>query len=85
MKWDFQSQYIMIHVIWTTYHVVGDDIFPLKSWMMKPYPENLSYEQRIYNYRISRARRTIESFKPYVEFINSKLKLVVGVMMHFKH
>ena len=36
--------------------------FPLKSWLMKPYPgKGLAEEQRIYNYRLSRARRTIEN------------------------
>ena len=42
--------------------LVGDDIFPLKPWLMKPYPgKNLTVEERIYNYRLSRARRTIEN------------------------
>ena len=44
------------------YVIVGDDIFPLKPWLMKPYPgKNLDQCQRIYNYRLSRARRTIEN------------------------
>ena len=44
------------------YVVVGDDIFPLKPWLMKPYPgKNLSESERVYNYRLSRARRTIEN------------------------
>ena len=43
------------------YVLVGDDIFPLKPWLMKPYPgKNLSESERVYNYRLSRARRTIE-------------------------
>ena len=42
--------------------IVGDDIFPLKPWLMKPYlGKNLDQCQRIYNYRLSRARRTIEN------------------------
>ena len=42
--------------------IVGDDIFPLKPWLMKPYPgKNLDQYQRIYNYRLSRVRRTIEN------------------------
>lgn len=42
--------------------LLGDDIFPLKPWLMKPYPgKNLDETQRIFNYRLSRARRTIEN------------------------
>ena len=44
------------------YVIVGDDIFPLKPWLMKPYPgKNLDQCQKIYNYKLSRARRTIEN------------------------
>ena len=44
-----------------TYSLVGDEIFPLKTWLMRPYPGTLDETQRIYNYRVSRARRTIEN------------------------
>ena len=44
------------------YVLLGDDIFPLKPWLLKPYPgKKLTEEQRVYNYRLSRARRTIEN------------------------
>lgn len=44
------------------YVLLGDDIFPLKPWLMKPYPgKNLDESQRVFNYRLSRARRTIEN------------------------
>eukprot|EP00794_Sanderia_malayensis_P001689 gene1689-1882_t len=43
------------------YYLVGDEIFPLKTWLMRPYPGKLTEEQRIYNYRVSRARRVIEN------------------------
>lgn len=44
------------------YYIVGDDIFPLKPWLMKPYAQrNLEQDQRVFNYRLSRARRTIEN------------------------
>ena len=44
------------------YFLVGDEIFPLKSWLMHPYPcRTLKEEESIYNYRHSRARRVIEN------------------------
>ena len=42
--------------------LIGDHIFPQKSWLMKPFPgKGLAEHQRVYNYRLSRARRTIEN------------------------
>ena len=45
------------------YFLVGDDIFALKSWLLRSFPRrsNLSEDQQIYNYRLSRARRVIEN------------------------
>lgn len=41
---------------------VGDDAFPLLKNLMKPYSRsNLSIEQQIFNYRLSRARRIVEN------------------------
>lgn len=44
------------------YFIVGDEIFALKPWLMRPYPgRNISEERSIFNYRLSRARRVIEN------------------------
>ena len=44
------------------YVLVGDDIFPLKMWLMKPFPGKSQTEvQAIYNYRLSRCRRIVEN------------------------
>ena len=44
------------------YVFVGDDAFPLKRYFMKPYPfKHQNNEQRIFSYRLSRARRVVEN------------------------
>jgi hypothetical protein len=44
------------------YYLVGDDAFALKPTMMKPLPlRSMTLEQRIFNYRLSRARRVVEN------------------------
>lgn len=44
------------------YYIVGADAFTLKEWLMKPYPKiNLTREQCIYNYRLSRTRMIVEN------------------------
>ena len=46
----------------TEYHIVGDDAFPLGPNLMKPYAKrNMTREERIFNYRLSRARRVSEN------------------------
>ena len=44
------------------FYLIADDAFALAPWLMKPYSQRmLTKEERIYNYRISRARRIVES------------------------
>lgn len=43
------------------YYFVGDNAFPLKKYLMRPYSvRNLDNVKRIFNYRLSRGRKTIE-------------------------
>jgi len=43
------------------YYFVGDEAFPLSTYLMRPYPRrNLNNVQRVFNYRLSRGRKTIE-------------------------
>lgn len=44
------------------YFLVGDDAFPLREWMMKPHSKReMMAAERIFNYRLSRARRIVEN------------------------
>lgn len=44
------------------FHIVGDDAFPLSTKLLKPYPHrNLDNKMKIFNYRLSRARRVVEN------------------------
>ena len=44
------------------YVVVGDEVLPLKTYLMRQYPgKTLAIDKRVFNYRLSRARRISEN------------------------
>lgn len=72
------------------YVIVADDAFPLCSYMMKPYPgQEIGQAQRIFNYRLSRARRVVENafgllaarFQVYGKPINTSPVNAVHIVM----
>ena len=46
-----------------SYFLVGDEIFPLQNWLRRPYSGKalINDQRKIFNYRLSRARRIIEN------------------------
>ena len=69
--------------------VVADEAFPLRRDLMKPYPQrNLTNKQRIFNYRLSRARRVVENafgilanrFRIFLSAINLQPEKVVVIV-----
>ena len=72
------------------YVFVGDETFSLRADFMKPYPQKeLNRERRIFNYRLSRARRIVENvfgilaskFRVFHTAINLKLESIEKVVM----
>ncbi len=44
------------------FFIIGDDAFPLRTWLMKPFSSrNMEMEEQIFNYRLSCARRVSEN------------------------
>jgi hypothetical protein len=45
------------------YVIVGDSGFPMKRFLLRPFPrdKNLDEEKRVYNYRLCRSRRITEN------------------------
>jgi len=68
---------------------IGDEAFPLSTYMMRPFPgQFLPANKRIFNYRLSRARRVIENtfgiltsrFRIYRRSIIAKPELGVNII-----
>ena len=59
------STYITCDFDPLSYFLVGDEIFPLKTWLMRPYPSKLTKKQRIFYGCLSQARRTVRMLLEY--------------------
>uniref|UniRef100_H2YLL6 DDE Tnp4 domain-containing protein n=1 Tax=Ciona savignyi TaxID=51511 RepID=H2YLL6_CIOSA len=42
------------------YYIIGDSAYPLKKWVIKPYPDNADASERNFNKKHSSARRVVE-------------------------
>lgn len=76
------------------YVLVGDDAFPLKNYLLRPYPERagLDKAKNIFNHRLGRARGTIDnSFgilicqwrilkRPIVGTIDETMKIIKAII-----
>lgn len=72
------------------YFIVGDNAFPMREWLQKPYPHRgMQPDERNFNYRLSRARRVVENafgmwanrFRLFLTTINLKPKTVEKLIL----
>jgi hypothetical protein len=60
------------------YFIIGDNAFGIQPYLMNPYPiRDMTYEERIYNYRLSRARRVVENA---FGIMANKFRVLLGTM-----
>ena len=59
----FPNQSVQIEGTSVQLLILGDLAYPLLPWLMKPFPQHcpLTRDQRRFNYRLSRARMTVEN------------------------
>lgn len=76
----------------TPHVIIADSAFPLKTYMMRPYPQyrhDLTVERKIYNYRHCRGRRVVENgfgilaqrFRIYFRTITSKPGYIENIIL----
>ena len=59
------------------YCFMGNETLPLKESLQRPYPgKNFSEKLRIYNYRLSRARRVVENALRVLGIVSSRWKFL---------
>lgn len=59
---------------------MGDNAFALRTYMMKPYGnKDMTRKQRIFNYRLSRARRVVENS---FGILANSFQVLLTTMMH---
>jgi len=68
------------NMLFLFYVLSGDDAFALRKYMMKPFGHRgLSHDERIYNYRLSRARRVVENA---FGILANRFQVLMSTMQH---